>query len=759
METRSAFRCNALLLAVIGAARLLVGDYVAAEPVVSTVQTWPARSGPALSSDDVLKVTEIGGVSIQPGGDLVSFTTMAADPACNCYHVKLNVLDLRTRQVRMVSDPGQPLAVPTPDGSSIGSPEVAESLWSSDGRYLAYIVNRGGHGLLFVYDTRAKVSKGLDLGGDEAFGFTWAKSGERIIYQTGGPTPASVRRLKQGQRDGFLFGSEFVADPDGMPVIPRVPEPRTWKIDDVMFAGDRAWSDLRVIDVLTGERREATAKERAFIGTSDFSYSEGFHQDATEVESSDGDFAIRLGEPVPESSGRSITLTRTGDATVIRKTSAEVCPGRRITRDVVHAYWDAASERFVLICSPGEGWQGGARGQVVYLNPLNGSSRPMLAIEAMSVNGDIGRQCDMEAGKMVCVRESASEPPALFALDLDRGTAVTLDDPNAELRRKEFPRVDRLVWRNFRGLPTQADLVYPYDYVSNARYPLVVTQYRDGGFLRGNVGNENPIFAYAKAGLLVLNFRQTPQAPSKPGLSLLQRARLQSRGNEWRKSIQSSLDIAIQHLVDRGLVDPSRVAYTGLSGGANQIDYALANGRRIAVVITSTCCLGPYSWADNPFNPGYYRVLDVENPAIDSKLTKWSRISPELHVRDIHAAILANAAEHERFAFRPLWALMRYAHKPMEAYIYADEYHVKFQPEHLAAIQHRNIDWLRFWLQGYEDPDPAKAGQYARWRGLRDDWCRHDSDCVRPPVGTASNHDARLNSTLSKRLPKARPTV
>lgn len=29
------------------------------------------------------------------------------------------------------------------------------------------------------------------------------------------------------------------------------------------------------------------------------------------------------------------------------------------------------------------------------------------------------------------------------------------------------------------------------------------------------------------------------------------------------------------------------------------------------------------------------------------------------------------------------------------------------------------VDWLRFWLKGEEDSDPAKAEQYARWRKLR----------------------------------------
>jgi len=29
------------------------------------------------------------------------------------------------------------------------------------------------------------------------------------------------------------------------------------------------------------------------------------------------------------------------------------------------------------------------------------------------------------------------------------------------------------------------------------------------------------------------------------------------------------------------------------------------------------------------------------------------------------------------------------------------------------------VDWFRFWLQDYEDPDPAKAEQYKRWHDLK----------------------------------------
>jgi hypothetical protein len=39
-----------------------------------------------------------------------------------------------------------------------------------------------------------------------------------------------------------------------------------------------------------------------------------------------------------------------------------------------------------------------------------------------------------------------------------------------------------------------------------------------------------------------------------------------------------------------------------------------------------------------------------------------------------------------------------------------------------------SVDWFRFWLQDYEDPDPAKAEQYQRWRELRKLQVTQDGD-------------------------------
>jgi hypothetical protein len=55
---------------------------------------------------------------------------------------------------------------------------------------------------------------------------------------------------------------------------------------------------------------------------------------------------------------------------------------------------------------------------------------------------------------------------------------------------------------------------------------------------------------------------------------------------------------------------------------------------------------------------------------------------------------------------------------PTEMYVFSNEPNQKFLPRHKLAAYERNLDWFRFWLQDYVDPDLRKADQYRRWRGL-----------------------------------------
>jgi hypothetical protein len=41
------------------------------------------------------------------------------------------------------------------------------------------------------------------------------------------------------------------------------------------------------------------------------------------------------------------------------------------------------------------------------------------------------------------------------------------------------------------------------------------------------------------------------------------------------------------------------------------------------------------------------------------------------------------------------------------------------KPSERIISQGGTVDWFRFWLKDEEDPDPAEAEQYKRWRELR----------------------------------------
>ena len=76
-----------------------------------------------------------------------------------------------------------------------------------------------------------------------------------------------------------------------------------------------------------------------------------------------------------------------------------------------------------------------------------------------------------------------------------------------------------------------------------------------------------------------------------------------------------------------------------------------------------------------------------------------------------------------RFSVLNMWGVystLAHLRKPADIIlINTDGQHVLTNPADRLASQGGTVDWMRFWLQGYEDPDPAKAAQYMRWRELR----------------------------------------
>lgn len=328
----------------------------------------------------------------------------------------------------------------------------------------------------------------------------------------------------------------------------------------------------------------------------------------------------------------------------------------------------------------------------------------------------------MAGTELVCTREDSSTPRKVVAIDTANGRMRTIFDPNPEFSGIRLGSVTRLRWRNDLGLEAWGDLVLPPGHKAGTKLPMVVVQYHSDGFLRGGTGDDYPIFLLAQRGIAVLSTeRPNFFAAAFPQLKTWYEINAANQ-KDWgeRRSLLSSVLTGVRMAVDRSDIDPARVGITGLSDGASTVAFALINSNAFAAAALSTCCMEPnttatyggIAWAEWLRGMGYPPATR-DNPGF------WRDMSLARNAARIDTPLLMQLADNEfRLALEAFGALHE-QNKPVEMYVYPDEFHVKWQPIHRRAVYERNLDWFSFWLQGREDSDAAKIAQYRRWRAMR----------------------------------------
>ncbi len=316
---------------------------------------------------------------------------------------------------------------------------------------------------------------------------------------------------------------------------------------------------------------------------------------------------------------------------------------------------------------------------------------------------------------MACAIQSRNEPSNIVLANIAAGTVRTLVDLNPEFANGniEHSSLTRLDGVNRYGDRWWADLVKPLNYEPGKKYPLIVTTYRTRVFPRGASGDENPVDVYAAHGFAVLSFDYgVREFDNKPGDF--------QRNLSWYESVDASIQMAIQKASETGIIDTTRVGLTGYSRGTEIVAYEITHANLFRAVSGAAGDNSPYFYymtsrgvQDNFSKDGVGGWPEGKSKA------NWQQVAPELNANRIDIPVLNNDPDSEFLADLALYTSLRDLGKPMELYIYPNELHVINQPRHRYQIYERNLDWFRFWLQGYEDPDPAKAEQYARWRELR----------------------------------------
>jgi len=320
----------------------------------------------------------------------------------------------------------------------------------------------------------------------------------------------------------------------------------------------------------------------------------------------------------------------------------------------------------------------------------------------------------IEAKLEITVRQSLNDPPALWVTDKRTGQSKELWNPNPQFGHVQFGPASVYHWRDKNNNEWKGGLVTPVGYVPGQRYPLVIQVYGfdDSAFLTD--GSFPTAFAareLASAGIVALQIqRRMPHAFDFAG------------ANDELVGIESVID----QLENEGLVDPHRVGLVGFSASCWYVEYALINApQRFAAATVADGIDMSYM---------QYRLWGVSSSNLEQEsekligakpsgvgLKQWINLAPGFQLDRVMTPLrIETITPISILGEWEIYSSLKQQKKPVDLIYFPDGQHIHQKPLERLASQQGDVDWFRFWLQGYDRPDPEDPDQYKRWEHLRE---------------------------------------
>lgn len=313
------------------------------------------------------------------------------------------------------------------------------------------------------------------------------------------------------------------------------------------------------------------------------------------------------------------------------------------------------------------------------------------------------------------LHQDIDEPASLWATDRDKRTKV-LWNPNPDLASVALGSAKVYRWRDKSGYDWRGGLVLPPHYISGRRYPLVVQThgfYNDHEFLvDGSFTTGFAALPLAEAGVIVLQMEDREDRHIRPA-------------NEEATLSVMGIEAAIDQLDEDGLIDPSHVGIIGFSRTQWYVEQALIHDPQRYRAATLIDGVDQSYVTEILFAPGDPLAAREQKAANDSmpfgdNLKKWLRTAAGFNLDKVRAAVRIEAIGRPSILGEwETYSSLRQQGKPVDFISIPYGQHILQKPQERFVSQQGNVDWFRFWLQGYVDPDPAKRAQYERWMKLQ----------------------------------------
>ena len=157
---------------------------VVAAVVALAAGTAAAQHAPTI--DELLSLKRVGSPAISPDGRLVAYTVRETDWDDNAYETQIWL---------MPAAGGEPRQITRGDKSS------SAPAWSPDGRWLAFVSDRGAKRQVYRIDPTGGEAEALTSSEEGVARFAWSPDGNRIAYAATDPEPEALkeRNKKYGE--------------------------------------------------------------------------------------------------------------------------------------------------------------------------------------------------------------------------------------------------------------------------------------------------------------------------------------------------------------------------------------------------------------------------------------------------------------------------------------------------------------------------------------------------------------------------------
>lgn len=334
--------------------------------------------------------------------------------------------------------------------------------------------------------------------------------------------------------------------------------------------------------------------------------------------------------------------------------------------------------------------------------------------------------------------QSSIIPPELFVYNIGAQKIDVFAKLDPQFDALALASVKDVTWKTTQGKSVAGVLFLPPNYKEGDRYPLVIeTKPYGGNWFACDYGpSHEPSYApepIADAGIAYLGFYYPDDHDGKGVEGHYPKG---YPGGLAEAAFESDVyDTAVDELVARGFVDRNRVGIIGFSRSGWYTEFALMHGRthyQAATVVDNVS----YDFSEYALsgleggNPSQTTSM-YGGPPFGKTLKNWIDYSISFNVDHIHTPLMMEEMGYGTLFDKRLslpytvslpfevFTGLNLLHRPVELYYYPNEQHEPDDPQARLANLQRNLDWYRFWLQGYERPEPEDTNQYVRWRILR----------------------------------------